>query len=228
MLRVISDVHGNIVDYKTILVECEYSLHIGDLSFDYEFLGDLCHERNKVIPGNHDNHDGKRRYPHFLLNYGLVEHGGIKFFYLEGGFSIDQALRREREQLQIWPKTWWENEELPQDVLEDALRVYKETKPDILISHEPSRSIANKMGNNIILLKYGYDPNSFTTRTGETLERMVNAHAPKLHIFGHFHINFDQVINGCRYICQEELGYLDLYEDLSVRKFSYKSGLEYE
>jgi predicted phosphodiesterase len=229
MLTIISDVHGKRQEYLDIIDNCnsEYTLQIGDLDFNYEFLGLIEHDKHRVIPGNHDNHLDKYKYPHFLLNYGLVEHGGIKFFYLEGGFSIDKSIRVERELLGVWPKTWWDTEELTQEILEDALRVYKEVSPDILISHEASRAIANKIGNSATLSSYGYDIDTFTTRTSDTLQRMINAHAPKLHIFGHYHMNYDEIVNGTRYICQKELDYLDLDTDLSIRKYSYTTGEEY-
>ncbi len=226
-LRVISDVHGLRKEYLQIVDEVEYSLQLGDMGFHYEFLSNVDPNKHKFFVGNHDNHDDKYNWAHCLQKFGSRKHGGLDFFFLEGGFSVDKDLRVKKEQMRIWPKTWWNNEELPQEELEECLRVYKEIKPDVLISHEPSRKIADLISNPDFLRDWGYDPDLFTTRTGETLNRMINAHTPKLHIFGHFHMNFDKVIDGCRYICQEELGYLDLEANLSLRKFSFKTGEEY-
>lgn len=231
MLRIISDVHGHREAYLEIIEGSEYSLQIGDLGFDYDFLIDddnFVSLNHRFFVGNHDDHSKKYSYPHCYRKYGLKELGGVEFFFLEGGFSIDQKYRREQEELQIWPKTWWENEELSQEDLEDAIKLYKELQPDVLISHEPGRTIADMLGNPSMLRNWGYDPETFTTRTGEVLERMINAHAPKLHIFGHFHQNFDEVIKGTRYICQEELGYLDLSYNLNVTKYSHKADISYE
>lgn len=223
MLRIISDVHGLRDGYLEIIKDCEASLQIGDFGFHYDFLREFEIEecQHLFFAGNHDDHNAKYNFPHCLRKFGMINHGDIDFFFLEGGFSVDQVYRREQEQLGVWPKTWWENEELPQHDLEEALRVYKEARPEVLITHEPSRSIADKIGNPSMLQNLGYDPDTFTTRTGETIQRMIDAHAPKLHIFGHFHINYDETIKGVRYICQEELGYLDLDTDLNIQKYSF-------
>lgn len=226
MLRIISDVHGNRREYLEIISQCEHSLQLGDLGFYYDFLNHVSAKQHKFFVGNHDNHDDKYKYRHCLWKYGDFVHGGIEFFFLEGGFSIDYKIRLENERLGIWPQTWWREEELPQNELNCAIAEYSKVKPDVLISHEAPRSLVHLFSNPKMLANHGF-PADFTTRTSEALDRMLEAHRPKLHIFGHFHYNFDKVIDGTRFICQEELGYLDLNEDLTLRKFSYYAGVEY-
>lgn len=50
----------------------------------------------------------------------------------------------------------------------------------------------------------------FKTRTASALQTMFEIHQPELHIFGHWHNNVDQVINGTRFICLDELSYCDV------------------
>jgi hypothetical protein len=39
---------------------------------------------------------------------------------------------------------------------------------------------------------------------------MFIGHKPKLWIFGHWHVPFDEVIAGTRFICLPELAYIDI------------------
>lgn len=221
---ILSDLHGNTAILADLLEKYDYIIQNGDFGYDYSCLKDIPKERLVINYGNHENHPQIKNYPHFLSPYGMKEFGGLKFYNLSGAFSIDWKIRVEREW--EWGKTWFEQEELSQYELEEAVRLYKDSRPNIVIAHEAPRSIVNIVGNSIILKNWGFDPQTFTTKTSEALDRCINEHMPSLFIFGHYHLNFDQIINGCRFICQEELGYLDLSLDLSIVKYT-RNGEEY-
>jgi hypothetical protein len=79
-----------------------------------------------------------------------------------------------------------------------CLREYSEIKPDVLITHEPPRSINNIIGKPGILEKFGYDSKIFTTRTSELIEECLKYHRPKYVISGHMHVHYDNMIDGTR------------------------------
>jgi len=48
------------------------------------------------------------------------------------------------------------------------------------------------------------------------LQSMWALHEPKLWICGHFHKDHDSTIGDTRFICQRELGYVDVDKDLGL------------
>lgn len=214
-VRIIGDVHGKYEKYFPLTEDCDYSLQIGDMGFNYDSLI-IDSKRHKFFGGNHDNYDVYFRSPHTLRgltetnNYGPANHGGLKFFFARGAFSIDWKYR-QKTYLMGGGKSYWEREELYLEDMFDCLEEYKEYKPEIVITHECPRSISSKVGNNDTLSSFGYDPNSFSTRTSELFQAMLETHKPKLWIFGHYHVSFDEIVNGTNFVCLPELGYTDIY-----------------
>lgn len=215
-LTIVGDVHNKMQEFLQLIEDKEAVLQIGDFGFEYSVLDNLSPEKIKIGRGNHESHDLIPNYPHFLPKFGMNEHGGVKFFSIWGGFSIDYKIRLEKEMDGIWPKTWFENEECLQEELEEATRLYKELRPDLVICHESPTSIARLIGNDDILKNHGFDPKTFTSRTAEAIERCVSEHAPKVLIHGHFHLNNDHIFNGIRYICLDELTHIEIDENLNI------------
>lgn len=213
-IRIISDVHGKINKYLDVVNKCEYSVQLGDLAFDYRFLGNIDDTRHVFIPGNHDNYDKCFAYPHCLGNFGEFELNGIVFFFIRGAFSIDWQYRQKHQEL-TGQKSWWSNEELSFAEMKLCFDLYREVKPDFVISHDCPRIISNKIGNPQILNNFGYNADIFTTSTSELLEECYNFHAPKIWIFGHYHIDI-QVNLKTKFICLPELGYCDVNSNLEV------------
>ena len=215
-VRIIGDVHGKYEEYFPLTEDCDYSLQIGDMGFQYSPLNVLDSKKHKFFAGNHDNYDIYFKTRHALWglthtnNYGPSDHGGLNFFFVRGGFSIDWQ-PRQRSYFRGSPKSWWEGEELLLEDMWDCFAEYKSCKPEIVITHECPRSISSKVGNNSVLSNFGYDPKTFSTRTSELLQAMLDAHRPKLWIFGHYHVAFDQNINGTNFVCLPELGYMDIH-----------------
>lgn len=205
-LRLIGDVHGKSAEYIK-LATTDFTIQVGDLGFDYDFLKSLDPARHKVLAGNHDNYDrwGTDKFihmqtGHFLGDYGIYELGGFgKIFFLRGGYSIDWRYRTPG-------KSWWADEELSHRDMELALGLYREVKPTFVVSHECPASIIEpafgaKLWDGELLRP---------SRTASLLDAMWQSHRPQDWVFGHHHKRWSCELEGTRFLCLEELGYVDL------------------
>ena len=81
-IRIIGDVHQYYDSYFSLAEECEYSLQVGDMGFNYEPLKQLDSNNHKFIGGNHDNYDTYNSCSHVIesdygsKDYGVGIHGG--------------------------------------------------------------------------------------------------------------------------------------------------------
>ena len=216
-LRLIADVHSKQKEHLKVIGGSEYSISLGDVGFDYSYLDKVDSDKHKFFCGNHDNYDSKQNYPHWLGDYGVFELNSIKGFFIGGAFSIDWQYRTKSE-LRTGEKTFWTNEQLSIPELRKAVDLYKEVKPDFMLSHTCPTEIAKKIGNPDILRDFGYDPDTFTTNTQEALQECFEYHRPNLWVFGHMHLNINTIIKKTRFICRKELGYTDINENLEVIK----------
>lgn len=217
-LRIIGDVHAKFQDYIALTKECDYSIQVGDMGFDYKPLNVIDHNKHKFFSGNHDSLDQYYSSPHVIestattgksKDFGIATHGGLDFFFLRGGFSIDWK-QRQKSYLMGGAKSYWDNEELSMEQMEMALWQYQKMKPSVVITHECPRSISQHVGDNKILEMFGYNPQRFTTKTSELLEMMFQSHQPKLWLFGHYHNNWASEINETQFRCIDELSYAEL------------------
>lgn len=211
-LRIIGDVHQYYDAYLPIAQQADYSIQVGDMGFDYKPLSVLDPEKHRFFAGNHDNFDDTvnlMRYGFNARGFGEYNFNGFKFFYVSGGFSIDWKLRQSHY-FKTGVKTYWDNEELSLKSMIAALEEYKAAKPEIVITHECPRSICKRVGDNEILKRFGYNPETFSTRTSELLEAMFQAHQPKTWVFGHYHRDWSDVVNGTHFVCLNELSYMDM------------------
>jgi hypothetical protein len=214
MLRIIGDLHGKYDKYFPLIEDCEYSLQVGDIGYSYLPIKDLDHTKHKFILGNHDNFPDAIDCKNILHHgFGEYSHGGIDFFYLSGAFSIDWQYRVKQEVAGIWPRTWFEEEELTLKQLDNAVSLYAHVKPEVVITHECPRTIANLIGNPNVLRSWGYNPNVFTTRTSEALEAMFRLHQPKYWFFGHYHRSWNDEVCGTNFRCLAELEYFDFNKE---------------
>jgi Icc-related predicted phosphoesterase len=137
-------------------------------------------------------------------DWGMRTIGDISFFWVGGAFSVDRDARIADE-LRTGRKSWWENEELNQRQREMCLAEYFDTKPDIVISHSVPKALVDQIGNPSVLRYFGFDPDTFNTRTQELLQFMFEDHQPNLHIHGHLHISHKTKIGNTRFIGLNEL-----------------------
>lgn len=194
MITLIGDVHGKYEKYHRILSREEenpYTLQIGDFGFKYDTLKNVDHTKHLILPGNHDNYDVCYKYRHFLQDYGyMINFNNIDFFYYRGANSIDKQYRT----IGI---DWWDNEEVKIENFMKARELYRDIRPDIMISHDCPQDIALQM------LKSGQ--RVYENITSWALQELYNIHQPKLWFYGHWHRSWNMKINGTHFRCLNEL-----------------------
>lgn len=185
---IIGDVHGKYYAYWEILKNCgnKYNtIQVGDFGFKEEqewHLKNVNNARHKINFGNHDDYT-YLNHAHSLKNYSFAN--GI--FTVRGAFSTDRWKRDEGVD-------WFANEELTYGEMIDALNVYCDIKPEIMVTHDCPHEVREHLFN----IK-----DKSTTSNG--LQAMFEIHQPRLWIFGHHHVSKNEVINGTRFICLSEL-----------------------
>lgn len=213
-IRIVGDTHGNYSQFEKLIQNCENVIQLGDFGFEYSSLERMSRNTNiKIISGNHDNYDLIPKYSqYFLGDYGCANIGRFSSFFVRGGFSIDKRWRLDYT-VKTGIKCWWEKEQLDIEQHEDCIKLYGKIKPSIILSHSCPYSIAKTIGNPATLRYFGFNPDTFITTTQDLLQNMLQIYRPKLWIFAHHHKHFDQVINGTRFICLEELKYIDFNQE---------------
>ena len=193
-ITLIGDVHGKYDRYHKIIRQTEYhpyTLQVGDFGFKYDTLNNVDHTKHIILGGNHDNYDICHNYPHFLSDYGyMVDFNGIDFFYYRGAYSIDRIYRT----IGI---DWWEKEQVGIEGFMKARELYRDIKPDIMITHDCPTDIASQM------LKP--DQRMFENNTTWALQELLNIHQPKLWFFGHWHFSRTIKYGQTKFICLNEL-----------------------
>lgn len=216
-LKIVGDVHSWITkgphgkpSYTDITQGCDYSIQLGDMSFDYTILKGIDPDNHKFFPGNHDNFDTIDKSPHYTgARWGQWTLNNIPFFFCGCGFSLDWKSRLQH-QYATGEKIWWEEEQLSYTESHQCWEAYKALKPKLVITHEAPRSIANILSDPSVLRNFGYDPDTFTTSTSELLQSMFEDHQPEMWIFGHYHKSWNQEVNRTWFRCLDELEHIDL------------------
>lgn len=230
----IGDVHGKTEEYYDILgglPEKSKSLQVGDMGIGFPDVAlpplgrPLYSPQHLFIRGNHDNPAECAHHPRYAGNYGVDRDEGL--FFLGGAPSIDAKWRTEGV-------SWWRDEELSLPELQQAVELYVQTKPEIVATHEAPESIAYQIltQTRILLGEWGghrpcrtdykvreKGPDYFhfkeqtgflRSRTSQVLEQMRVFHKPKIWVFGHYHMGFDKVYEGTRFVCLPELKVMEL------------------
>lgn len=199
-LRLIGDVHGKIPQYLNLIKDCDKSIQLGDMGFDYSLLTNIDESNHKVLLGNHDNYNCIP--PHSLGDYGVVEYGNIQIFFIRGGNSIDKKYR-------TLGVDWFAEEELSYTQSTECLNLYSQVKDSInvIISHECPLSV----------IKYvGAFSNIQPSSTAYLLQSILDEKPPKMWFFGHHHKDWSKDVDGTIFCCLNELSYLDLdYDNFS-------------
>jgi hypothetical protein len=215
IIRFIGDVHGKYRHYGRILDTSPYrTIQVGDMGVGFRRWPHGEYEANppydkmlagehRFIRGNHDNPDVCRRHSQYIMD-GTMMTNGIMF--VGGALSIDKAYRYE-------DYSWWADEELSPPELKHMSVQFEAFRPQIMVTHECPESIAAMIVGNIPDLRNGgsmkMDPR-FASRTRQWFEIMFHDHKPKLWIFGHWHVPFDYIHEGTRFICLPELATVDV------------------
>lgn len=195
MITVIGDVHGHYSQYERMARKREYTVQLGDLGFKYGCLNCLDPNNHKIVAGNHDNYNIIGEYPHYLGDYGNCSLNNIDFFFYRGAYSIDRQYRT----IGI---DWWQQEQVDTDQFLKARELYRETKPDIVITHDCPETVSVRI----------LDPGQtiYQNMTGWALQELFNIHQPKIWLFGHYHKSWTMEIEKTKFICLNELETINL------------------
>lgn len=205
VIRFLGDVHGKYGPYKTFMKGCENSIQVGDMGvgfvkyfdgYDREYYpnppyDNMVKGNHRFIRGNHDNPAVCKRHTQCIPD-GHVEDN---MMFIGGALSVDKEFRTENY-------NWWPDEELSYNELDGLITKYSETKPEIMVTHECPENVVPLLMNNF---KRG-----FPSITRQAFEAMFNIHKPKLWIFGHWHRRLNEEIEGCRFVCLNELEWRDI------------------
>ncbi len=207
--RFIGDVHGLKNDLSLILNDLPEDvtsvIQVGDMgvgfgqgNYWHESLDELLQSKNaKFIRGNHDSPEVCKTMKSWIPD-GLIQND---MMMIGGAWSIDYQWRTMGLDL-------WEDEELSHTELNQLIDVYDLVRPRIMVTHDCPESVSLelfiKTGNSLA------GTTQFKTRTAAALQTMFEIHQPDLWTFGHWHREVDEVINGTRFICLNELSYCDV------------------
>jgi len=187
-MRYIGDVHGKMPQYLDIIKDCPESIQVGDFGYGFVPIPNLP-MTHRQIRGNHDNPAIAKVSPTWIPD---MHFDGTTFF-LGGAHSIDKEQR-------IIGRDWWADEELSYLEFVKAQEIYADAKPEIVVTHDaPERVI-------LVLFNSWY----IKSRTGSALQSLLEIHKPKLWIFGHWHMSRNHVVDRTRFICLNELEYIDI------------------
>lgn len=194
MPTIIGDVHGKYRRYHEIIREKDrhpYTIQIGDMGFDYSTLDNVDYKKHVLVAGNHDNYDKLENVPHYLGDFGyMVNFNKLDFFYYRGAYSVDRQYRT----IGI---DWWSNEEVKIESFLEARNLYRQIKPDIVITHDCPEEVC------LLILDPGRKV--YQNVTGYCLQELFNIHQPKFWYFGHHHKSWKMEINGTTFQCLNEL-----------------------
>lgn len=209
---IIADTHGDFSWYSKVILDAtkagRSTMHLGDLGLGFpqvdrqERLFDVnakdLSEMHRFIRGNHDKPLNSRANPMSLGDYGFIPSHNI--FFLAGGYSIDWQWRKEGV-------SWWKDEEVSQENMDQAFRLYGEVKPEIVFSHECPDDFT----------KILHGDCRFSSRTSRVLNDMLSVHVPKKWYFGHHHRSWKNTYFGCQIRC---VNIREVVEDKEIRNFT--------
>lgn len=188
-IRFIGDVHAKIDKYIPLTYNIEKSVQLGDMGAGFVDIP-VFHAGCRWIRGNHDNPKIAFEHPRCIRD-GTVE-GDI--MYLGGAWSIDRAYRTEGVD-------WWPDEELSILELDNCISTAIAQHPKIMVTHDCPEVVLKDL--------FGYI-HTFPNRTSQALNTIYDYCKPDIWIFGHHHQNVDMVVGRTRFICLDELKYIDL------------------
>lgn len=212
-IRIIGDCHCVLShrkpgrSYFNLIDNAEYSVQVGDLGYPHKYCPDFHHKlgqvdktRHVAVLGNHDDYN--QRATNALGDFGVhsfpLENGKFEFFYVRGAYSPDRIRR-------LIGVDWWEQEQLTDEQGWAAVKLYQETKPDIVISHDCPETI----------LYFFYGGACKVDRTNRILQTMFETHRPKIWVFGHHHRNWKETYKDTLFICLDgqieghQMGFID-------------------
>lgn len=150
----------------------------------------------RFIRGNHDCPNLCRRHPAYLGDWNVIEiEDGRSILVVSGAKSSDKYARTEGFD-------YWEEEELSILEASKMLQFYqiftRTRKIEAVVSHDCPSSILP-----ILRPTKQIEP----SRTNQFLQAVLEMHAPKIWVFGHHHISWQQKVGETEFHC---LGIMEL------------------
>ena len=217
--RFVGDVHGlkyelslllsNVPEDVTSIIQVgDMGVGFGQGDYWHESLDDMMLSVNgRFVRGNHDNPSQCREMQSWIRD-GLVENDVM---YIGGAWSIDYQWRTLGYDL-------WDDEEVSYDRFTQLTSIYETIRPRVMVTHDCPLSVSNEL---FVQRGKSFSKAQFKTRTGSALQAMFEIHKPELWVFGHWHCDADEVIDGTRFICLNELSYADI--DMNTLEVDFPS-----
>ena len=156
---------------------------------------------DKFLRGNHDDPALCRAHANYLGDYGYLPDDDL--FFVSGAQTASWRVLGNS-------KYWYADEEMSDSALNDAIAIYKETRPKFVISHtapsEAAKEILKDLNGSYFFNKHG----DMESRTSKALQEMFEAHQPSAWCFGHFHINKEFLIRETQFRCLAEMAAFDV------------------
>jgi hypothetical protein len=223
MIHFIGDTHGKterlvkIVDHLAPAP----TFQLGDMGLGFKGVF-LPHLRDTFYfgRGNHDKPSTCREHPNYMGDYGFKEVEGRNMFFCWGAYSIDHEWRRQRMSV-TGEELWWPDEEQSPEELEKAVALYKERKPDLVITHEAPQEVARQLltalivGGNRDAAYFNSKFGCVESRTASALQQMFVIHQPRNWVFGHYHVDKLLEVKGTNFRCVAELSTYSLDSEAS-------------
>jgi hypothetical protein len=204
----IGDAHGKLNRLSKILREINDTVVcVGDVGIGFYNKNTRPYFRKnfRAIRGNHDNPFWANLHPQFLPDYGMLD----DVFFIAGARSVDVILNNRVE-----GKDWWRDEELSMRQCYEALALYKESKPRIVISHDCPFSLHGQMKELALLKDPGVAVFGDPTPYNQVLmmDEMFRYHQPEMWLFGHWHVSAGFEVDGTYFRCLDELEVIEIPE----------------
>lgn len=202
----VGDTHGDTQAFGKLVGKVrnhhptESIYHLGDVGWGFVKIPKYDKDVH-LLRGNHDDPAKAREHPNYIGEFGWHEDEDQSLFHVCGAYSIDKSMR-------VPFKSWWPEEELTPAQVDECVKLYEDDPrtPDILLSHDCPGSVAQEVlySTHIGLSNAWRLDKLIPNRTRLLLDVLWTVKAPKLWAFGHYHLPFDKVINGTRFVCVPE------------------------
>jgi len=201
-VRFIGDVHGHFDAYLALIEGVNKSIQVGDMGIGFGKTFPKPSMNHRFFRGNHDNPNACAKISNWIKDGTMLD--GV--FCLGGAWSIDFEWRQYYE-MSTGRKIWWPNEECSVPKLQKIIDYYEEVKPEMVATHDCPTIMAYEIHS-----QHEWDK----SKTRQALDRMFEIHKPKLWIHGHHHMNLMRDIEGTRFVCLDELSFIDIEADGSL------------
>jgi len=150
--------------------------------------------KHNFFGGNHNEYPIQSEYN--LGDFGTIPQSQDVFF-IRGAWSIDKKYRVEGV-------SWWRDEELTIQRADEAYNAYCLAKPKVMLTHEAPFSLLSHLDldpNFARIMGHNTTDGMIKTVTNTLLQKCLDYHKPDIFIFGHYHRDFNKIINNTRFIC---------------------------